>query len=297
MIAIKLWLRIEDVKKLKGKYKDNEAIEFSFDLNKDFPEDVAQEMVESGYVCEGDHKTMAKAIKDRVSLIQKKREQRQLVREELEKRNQKQQQPLQAAEALRSPQQSQSPPQPPIARTEKEDPEMDQQQYQQANTSMTSDGAVDNGQGSSLFSESHLGQLTMSYSNIPATQQQQGQTQAPYPSPSPQQQQQQQQLNAYQQQNMPLSPPPRHRGRSMSVCVPYFSSTPPALSCLPNRPSTPPPVLSAPHSPCRGSDDGDTFAGRLSKALESVLPLHSTPPRPRQQRRASLPAVFVSPVC
>lgn len=81
MIAIKLWLRIEDAKKLKGriylqiksvidcnhqysshtltlnlkkkhflfvfagKYKDNEAIEFSFDLNKDVPEDVAQEMV------------------------------------------------------------------------------------------------------------------------------------------------------------------------------------------------------------------------------------------------------------
>ncbi|XP_031671346.1 serine/threonine-protein kinase WNK1 isoform X7 [Oncorhynchus kisutch] len=198
MIAIKLWLRIEDVKKLKGKYKDNEAIEFSFDLNKDFPEDVAQEMVESGYVCEGDHKTMAKAIKDRVSLIQKKREQRQLVREELEKRNQKQQYPLQAAEALRSPQQSQLHPQPPIAQTEKEDPEMDQQQYQQANISMTSDGAVDNGQGSSVFSESHLGQLTMSYSNIPATQ-------APSPSPSPQLQQQQQQLNAYQQQNMPQS--------------------------------------------------------------------------------------------
>lgn len=45
MEAIKLWLRIEDVKKLKGKYKDNEAIEFSFDLNKDVSEDVAQEMV------------------------------------------------------------------------------------------------------------------------------------------------------------------------------------------------------------------------------------------------------------
>ncbi|CAL8358258.1 unnamed protein product [Lota lota] len=76
MEAIKLWLRIEDVKKLKGKYKDNEAIEFSFDLSKDVPEDVAQEMVESGYVCEGDHKTMAKAIKDRVALISRKREQR-----------------------------------------------------------------------------------------------------------------------------------------------------------------------------------------------------------------------------
>lgn len=44
--------------------------------------------MESGYVCEGDHKTMAKAIKDRVSLIKRKREQRQLVREEEEKRKQ-----------------------------------------------------------------------------------------------------------------------------------------------------------------------------------------------------------------
>lgn len=47
-IAIKLWLRIEDIKKLKGKYKDNEAIEFSFDLERDVPEDVAQEMVSVG---------------------------------------------------------------------------------------------------------------------------------------------------------------------------------------------------------------------------------------------------------
>eukprot|EP00066_Takifugu_rubripes_P016227 XP_011605493.1 PREDICTED: serine/threonine-protein kinase WNK1-like isoform X2 [Takifugu rubripes] len=86
MEAIKLWLRIEDVKKLKGKYKDNEAIEFSFDLSKDVPEDVAQEMVESGYVCEGDHKTIAKAIKDRVSLISRKRAQRQQVREDQEKK-------------------------------------------------------------------------------------------------------------------------------------------------------------------------------------------------------------------
>lgn len=45
LVAIKLLLRIEDVKKLKGKYKENEAIEFSFDLSKDVPDDVAQEMV------------------------------------------------------------------------------------------------------------------------------------------------------------------------------------------------------------------------------------------------------------
>lgn len=44
--------------------------------------------VDSGYVCEGDHKTIAKAIKDRAALICRKREQRKLVREEQEKRKQ-----------------------------------------------------------------------------------------------------------------------------------------------------------------------------------------------------------------
>lgn len=106
MEAIKLWLRIEDVKKLKGKYKDNEAIEFSFDLNKDVPEDVAQEMVESGYVCEGDHKTIAKAIKDRVSLISRKRAQRQQVREDQEKRRLEEEQQSQLLPAQQPAQQA-----------------------------------------------------------------------------------------------------------------------------------------------------------------------------------------------
>lgn len=43
--AIKLWLRMDDNKKLHGKYKDNNAIEFLFELYKDIPEEVAQEMV------------------------------------------------------------------------------------------------------------------------------------------------------------------------------------------------------------------------------------------------------------
>lgn len=42
-IALKLW--VEDHKKLKGKYKESGAIEFTFDLEKDVPEVVAQEMV------------------------------------------------------------------------------------------------------------------------------------------------------------------------------------------------------------------------------------------------------------
>ncbi|KAM8800366.1 serine/threonine-protein kinase WNK1 isoform 13-T13 [Rhynchonycteris naso] len=181
-IAIKLWLRIEDIKKLKGKYKDNEAIEFSFDLDRDVPEDVAQEMVESGYVCEGDHKTMAKAIKDRVSLIKRKREQRQLVREEQEKRKQEESSFKQQVEQQASASQA-GIKQPPSASTgiptasatsasvstqvEPEEPEADQHQqlqYQQPSISVLSDGTVDSGQGSSVFTESRVSsQQTVSY--------------------------------------------------------------------------------------------------------------------------------------
>ncbi|XP_045686426.1 serine/threonine-protein kinase WNK1 isoform X3 [Phyllostomus hastatus] len=181
-IAIKLWLRIEDIKKLKGKYKDNEAIEFSFDLDRDVPEDVAQEMVESGYVCEGDHKTMAKAIKDRVSLIKRKREQRQLVREEQEKRKQEESSFKQQVEQQSSASQA-GMKQLPSASTgipaasatsasvstqvEPEEPEADQHQqlqYQQPSISVLSDGTVDSGQGSSVFTESRVSsQQTVSY--------------------------------------------------------------------------------------------------------------------------------------
>ncbi|XP_064510662.1 serine/threonine-protein kinase WNK1 isoform X9 [Pseudopipra pipra] len=180
-IAIKLWLRIEDIKKLKGKYKDNEAIEFSFDLERDVPEDVAQEMVESGYVCEGDHKTMAKAIKDRVSLIKRKREQRQLVREEQEKILQEegsqkqqleQQQPSASYAGSKHPQSVTGTTLVPTAsasvstQVEPEEPEADQHQqlqFQQPSVSVLSDGTVDSGMGSSVYAESCVGSQAVSY--------------------------------------------------------------------------------------------------------------------------------------
>ncbi|KFQ61671.1 Serine/threonine-protein kinase WNK1, partial [Pelecanus crispus] len=182
-IAIKLWLRIEDIKKLKGKYKDNEAIEFSFDLERDVPEDVAQEMVESGYVCEGDHKTMAKAIKDRVSLIKRKREQRQLVREEQEKKLQEEGSQKQQLEQQQPSSASHTGSKHPLSVTgttpvpttsasvstqvEPEEPEADQHQqlqFQQPSISILSDGTVDSGQGSSVYTESCVSsQQTVSY--------------------------------------------------------------------------------------------------------------------------------------
>ncbi|XP_035381614.1 serine/threonine-protein kinase WNK4 isoform X2 [Electrophorus electricus] len=72
--GLKLWLRMDDTKKLHGKYKDNNAIEFLFELYKDVPEEVAQEMVVLGFVCDADYKMVAKAIRDRVTAIKRKRE-------------------------------------------------------------------------------------------------------------------------------------------------------------------------------------------------------------------------------
>uniref|UniRef100_A0A2K6BLV4 non-specific serine/threonine protein kinase n=1 Tax=Macaca nemestrina TaxID=9545 RepID=A0A2K6BLV4_MACNE len=285
-IAIKLWLRIEDIKKLKGKYKDNEAIEFSFDLERDVPEDVAQEMVESGYVCEGDHKTMAKAIKDRVSLIKRKREQRQLVREEQEKKKQEESSVKQQVEQSNASQTgikqlpSASTGVPTASTTsasvstqvEPEEPEADQHQqlqYQQPSISVLSDGTVDSGQGSSVFTESRVSsQQTVSY----GSQHEQAHSAGTVPGHVP---------SAVQAQSQPhgVYPPssvPR-RGRSMSVCVPHLSAVPSLSRISPSAPSTPPP---------------ETFAEKLSKALESVLPMHSA--SQRKHRCSSLPSLFVS---
>ncbi|XP_040318778.1 serine/threonine-protein kinase WNK1 isoform X8 [Herpailurus yagouaroundi] len=302
-IAIKLWLRIEDIKKLKGKYKDNEAIEFSFDLERDVPEDVAQEMVESGYVCEGDHKTMAKAIKDRVSLIKRKREQRQLVREEQEKRkqeeiNQKHQVEQQSSTSQAGVKQipSASTGMPPASTTsasvstqvEPEEPEADQHQqlqYQQTSISVLSDGTVDSGQGSSVFTESRVSsQQTVSY----GSQHEQAHSTGTIPGHTASVVQAQSQPHGV----YPSSSMPR-RGRSMSVCVPHLSAVPSLSRISPSAPSTPPPVLSASLSPSllRIAPE-ETFAEKLSKALESVLPMHSA--SQRKHRRSSLPSLFVS---
>ncbi|XP_061874371.1 serine/threonine-protein kinase WNK4 [Colius striatus] len=79
--GLKLWLRMDDTKKLHGKYKDNNAIEFLFELYKDVAEEVAQEMVVLGFVSEGDYKLVAKAVRDRVVTIKRKREKLKRARE------------------------------------------------------------------------------------------------------------------------------------------------------------------------------------------------------------------------
>ncbi|KAM9345922.1 serine/threonine-protein kinase WNK4-like [Symphorus nematophorus] len=80
--ALKLWLRMDHNKKLHGKYKDNNAIEFLFELYKDVPEEVAQEMVVLGFVCEADYKLVAKMIRHRVTAIKRQREKQRRLQEE-----------------------------------------------------------------------------------------------------------------------------------------------------------------------------------------------------------------------
>lgn len=47
-LALRIW--VDEPKKLKGKHKDNEAIEFSYDLENDVAEEVALEMVRHGVI-------------------------------------------------------------------------------------------------------------------------------------------------------------------------------------------------------------------------------------------------------
>ncbi|XP_056001066.1 serine/threonine-protein kinase WNK1-like isoform X4 [Ostrea edulis] len=64
-----LRLRVVDPKKRRDKHKENEAIQFEFDLNNDQAEDVALEMVKSGFLLEEDVKTVTRQIKDKTQPI------------------------------------------------------------------------------------------------------------------------------------------------------------------------------------------------------------------------------------
>ncbi|XP_061247880.1 serine/threonine-protein kinase WNK4 isoform X2 [Bos javanicus] len=77
---LKLWLRMEDARR-GGRPRDNQAIEFLFQLGRDAAEEVAQEMVALGLVCEADYQPVARAVRERVAAIQRKREKLRKARE------------------------------------------------------------------------------------------------------------------------------------------------------------------------------------------------------------------------
>ena len=71
---ILLRVRVPEARASKLKYKENEAIQFEFDIAAESAEAVAQDMVKSGYLLEEDQRAVAKQIRDRTSEIMKERE-------------------------------------------------------------------------------------------------------------------------------------------------------------------------------------------------------------------------------
>ncbi|XP_049751510.1 serine/threonine-protein kinase WNK2 isoform X3 [Elephas maximus indicus] len=165
-IALRLW--VEDPKKLKGKPKDNGAIEFTFDLEKETPDDVAQEMIESGFFHESDVKIVAKSIRDRVALIKWRRERIWPALQSSE---------VQATESPDKTRGSQVPLQVQVTyhtqggRPEPEEPEADQHFFPPklpaSATSLASDSTFDSGQGSTVYSDSQSSQQSVVYSSLP----------------------------------------------------------------------------------------------------------------------------------
>ncbi|XP_076994436.1 LOW QUALITY PROTEIN: serine/threonine-protein kinase WNK2 [Tamandua tetradactyla] len=167
-IALRLW--VEDPKKLKGKPKDNGAIEFTFDLEKETPDDVAQEMVDSGFFHESDVKIVAKSIRDRVALIQWRRERTWPALRSQEPRDMGSpdrargpQAPLQVQVTYHTQGGGPGPPEP-------EEPEADQHLFlptlPASATSLASDSTRDSGQGSTVYSDSQSSQPG-AYSSLP----------------------------------------------------------------------------------------------------------------------------------
>ncbi|XP_063150229.1 serine/threonine-protein kinase WNK3 [Candoia aspera] len=172
-LALRLW--VEDPKKLKGKHKDNEAIEFSFNMETDIPEEVACEMVKSGFFHESDSKAVAKSIRDRVTLIKKTREQRQVGH--LEERRDSQSH-LPSGLPLLQPQGSSFTTPSQQSKTECEETEVDQHarqqilQQMQHSFSLIADNLSERGAGSIILSDaSSQHSLAFSSEQMMGTQQ------------------------------------------------------------------------------------------------------------------------------
>uniref|UniRef100_A0A674C1L9 non-specific serine/threonine protein kinase n=1 Tax=Salmo trutta TaxID=8032 RepID=A0A674C1L9_SALTR len=160
-IALKLW--VEDPKKLKGKYKESGAIEFTFELEKESSEGVAQEMVESGFFHESDAKIVGKSIRDRVALIKWRRERTVSARTPVNQGEAGLR--AQATLAQGTSAGATQAGQPPLI--EPNEPEADQHtrlcNLPASATSVTSDSTFDSGLGSTVFSDSHSSQHNVLY--------------------------------------------------------------------------------------------------------------------------------------
>ncbi|XP_032491597.1 serine/threonine-protein kinase WNK2 isoform X9 [Phocoena sinus] len=291
-IALRLW--VEDPKKLKGKPKDNGAIEFTFDLERETPDDVAQEMIESGFFHESDVKIVAKSIRDRVALIQWRRKRIWPALQPQEQRD------------PGSPDKARGPPTPLQVQVtyhsqagppELEEPEADQHLLTPAlpasATSLASDSTFDSGQGSTVYSDSQSSQQSVVLGSLADGVQPPAQCVCsppvsvsdgpvlPHSLPS---------LGAYQQPAVPgLSvasiPPPAH------PLLPQQPFPEPAMSFAPGLPPPSAPVPTGPGQPTPP-------AHQPPHLTQPVVPQppHLTQPVPLPQVLAPQPVGPLQPV-
>ena len=68
-------LRVSDDKKrAQYKFKENEGLQFAFDVEQDRPEEVVQQMIEQQHIPDGDTPMITKLIKDKVDAFKRDRE-------------------------------------------------------------------------------------------------------------------------------------------------------------------------------------------------------------------------------
>ncbi|XP_023711296.1 uncharacterized protein LOC111866515 isoform X3 [Cryptotermes secundus] len=77
-------LRVLDPKKRSNKHKENEAIQFEFDIQADNAEEVASEMAKSALIMEDDARAVAKMLKNSISTLTKEREERKQLEREVD---------------------------------------------------------------------------------------------------------------------------------------------------------------------------------------------------------------------
>ncbi|XP_022251309.1 serine/threonine-protein kinase WNK1-like isoform X2 [Limulus polyphemus] len=70
---VELHLRVLDPKKRKDKHRENEAIQFEFDVEIDNPDEVAQAMQMSGIIMEEDVRIVAMVIRNQIAVFKKER--------------------------------------------------------------------------------------------------------------------------------------------------------------------------------------------------------------------------------
>ncbi|XP_071035049.1 uncharacterized protein [Parasteatoda tepidariorum] len=70
---VELWLRLLDPKKRKEKHKENEAIQFEFDIESDNCDEVAQAMAKNNIILDEDIRTVAMLVRNQISYLTRER--------------------------------------------------------------------------------------------------------------------------------------------------------------------------------------------------------------------------------